>query len=494
MLVGLLLTATTLAPAAGVASGPAGLPQGPYVVGFFGQPPVGPGDTYFGAQVTGVNDAVDFAAVDVRDGAEFQAGVLSDPRVRYYQPDAPLMVAQLVPNDPQYGNQYDLKPATTDAQTAWDTTLGSTSAKVCITDTGVRASHEDFVGTTFYFWKDEVGGQANAYDDNGHGTHVTGTVAAVINNGKGIAGAAQVSIGNAKVLNNAGSGTFTQVANGVTDCTGSGAHVISMSLGCAGPVGSTCDNQAMHDAVTAAYNAGILVVAAAGNSGPCNNCVGLPAAYPEAVAITCTDANNNFCSFSSQGPEAFVSAPGSSIVSTYANSDTSYATLSGTSMSTPHVSAEAALLKTLNPTWDRVNIKSQIQSTATDLGPNGKDDQFGYGLIHYCRAVGGTCGGGGGATAPDAPQNLAARHHQGPNSGRIKLTWSAPGSDGGSPVTNYEVYRGTTAGGEGFLTEIGNVLSYVDSGLARGTTYYYKVSAKNAVGEGPQSNEASAVG
>jgi titin len=92
------------------------------------------------------------------------------------------------------------------------------------------------------------------------------------------------------------------------------------------------------------------------------------------------------------------------------------------------------------------------------------------------------------ATPPSAPQNLAATG----GNGVVALTWQAPLSDGGSPLTNYRIYRGTTAGGEAFLFETGNVLAYSDTGVANGQTYYYVVHARNGVGEGPQSNEASA--
>src|SRR5437870_185370 len=92
------------------------------------------------------------------------------------------------------------------------------------------------------------------------------------------------------------------------------------------------------------------------------------------------------------------------------------------------------------------------------------------------------------ATAPGAPQGLGATAGDAP----IALVWSPPGSDGGSPITNYKIYRGNSSGGESFFTEIGNILAYSDTGLTNGHTYYYKVSAVNAVGDGPLSNEASA--
>src|SRR5439155_204419 len=92
------------------------------------------------------------------------------------------------------------------------------------------------------------------------------------------------------------------------------------------------------------------------------------------------------------------------------------------------------------------------------------------------------------ATVPGAPQGLGATA----GDATIALVWSPPGSDGGSPITNYKIYRGNSSGGESFFTEIGNILAYLDTGLTNGHTYYYKVSAVNAVGDGPLSNEASA--
>jgi len=92
------------------------------------------------------------------------------------------------------------------------------------------------------------------------------------------------------------------------------------------------------------------------------------------------------------------------------------------------------------------------------------------------------------ATVPGAPQGLGATA----GDATIALVWSPPGSDGGSPITNYKIYRGNSSGGESFFTEIGNVLAYSDTGLTNGHTYYYKASAVNAVGDGPLSNEASA--
>jgi subtilisin family serine protease len=354
---------------------------------------------FHGGKVLSTRDDLAYALVkvDAPGLARFQAGLAGDDRVKYVERDLPIVQADLgpfVPNDPTFPNQYDLLPLTTNTVSAWQVTLGSTATKVCVTDTGVFRTHPDLAAMPFYYWKDEISFLAAPYDDHGHGTHVTGTIAATSNNGIGIAGMARVSVGHAKVLDSGGSGSFTQVANGIADCQASGAHVISMSLGCAGGIGSSCDSLTMHNAVIAAYNAGILVVAAAGNSGPCTNCIGTPAVYPEAVAITCSDSLNNFCSFSSQGPQAFVMAPGLSTWSTVPTgacalcSPTGYRQLSGTSMSTPHVAGEAALLKSLQPGWNRVQLKTVIGSlTSTKQNPLLTANQQGAGEIEVFLAT-----------------------------------------------------------------------------------------------------------
>jgi subtilisin family serine protease len=371
----------------------------PLIVGFDSASHVpAVGSNYHGGTV--LKNRLDLAyalvSVDESNAKSVEASARTDPHVKYTEWDLKLMRADFIPNDPDYvTDQYDLRPQATDAQTAWDKTLGSASVKVCIPDSGVWAGHPDFAHTAFYYWKDEVNGIASAYDDFGHGTHVTGTLAAGINDNTGVAGIAQVSVGNIKVLDSSGSGTFTQVANGVADCQASGADIISMSLGCNGGIGSACDSSTLHTAITNAYNAGILIVAAAGNAGPCTNCVGLPAAYSEALAVSCSDETNNFCSFSSQGPQVFVMAPGNDIMSTVPTgtcalcAPSGYLSLSGTSMATPHVAGEAALLKTLNPGWTNAQLKSRIGSTAVPQGSL-TANQEGNGLINMANAVGAT--------------------------------------------------------------------------------------------------------
>ncbi|HLF24422.1 MAG TPA: S8 family serine peptidase, partial [Burkholderiales bacterium] len=217
---------------------------------------------------------------------------------------------------------------------------------------------------------DLVNGRSSAYDDNGHGTHVTGTAAAVANNGKGIAGIAPgVAVGGVKVLNRAGSGTWSAVASGIVRCADAGSHVESLSLG-GGP------SQVLADAIAYASSRGVVIVAAAGNGGPCTNCVEYPAKYPAVVAVSCTDTANAFCTFSSEGPEIDLAAPGKNIVSTWAGvnpcnkrtANTCYAQISGTSMSTPHVAGIAALYLSTHPGASAAGIEFALKSGARDLG------------------------------------------------------------------------------------------------------------------------------
>jgi hypothetical protein len=122
------------------------------------------------------------------------------------------------------------------------------------------------------------------------------------------------------------------------------------------------------------------LVAASGN-GSCSNCVIYPAAYTEVVAVSCTTSVKKSCTFTSKGSQVELAAPGYQVLSTYNAGDNAYATMSGTSMSTPHVSGVAALVWSYVPALTGQGVRSVLQSTAGDLGALGKDKEFGYGLV-----------------------------------------------------------------------------------------------------------------
>lgn len=249
--------------------------------------------------------------------------------------------------------------------------------KVGVVDTGIDLHHTDlkvYGGASFV--------TPTYQDDNGHGTHVSGTIAALDNTIGviGVAPAAQLYA--VKVLDSSGSGYYSDVAAGIEWCIDNKMHIISMSLGGSSP------NDLLQSAVVRAYQAGILLVAAAGNSGNSGGTgdnVGYPAKYSEVIAVAATNSSDQRAYFSSTGPAVELAAPGVDVLSTYLNSG--YKTLNGTSMATPHVSGLAALVKSANPTLTNVAIRKRLTDTAIDLGASGRDPLFGYGLILATAAV-----------------------------------------------------------------------------------------------------------
>lgn len=374
-----LLVAGFAAPLANADRGP--LPSVPqmYNVGFWDMPQTFSTE-YNGAEILSVNYAIDFISVVTGNPVLFELRAMLDENVRYVNKDWPdAMSALLIPNDPSYGSQYGW--GRIKAPTAWDTTLGSTAVTVAIIDTGIQATHPDLGGARVLSPGMTCAGGDPRNDDNGHGTHVAGTVGATTNNGVGVAGASQSNLLPVKVLNSAGSGTFACVASGITFAADNGAHVLSMSLGCNQP----CFDQATSDAINYARNTkGAIVVVAAGNAN--GAAVGYPGSDPNSFTVSCSTSTDAICSFSSLGPQVDVAAPGSSILSTCIGS--TYCTKSGTSMSTPHVSGVAALVKTVNPTWTGAEIETQLRNTAVDLGAAGFDNSYGWGLLDAAAAVG----------------------------------------------------------------------------------------------------------
>jgi len=271
-----------------------------------------------------------------------------------------------------------------DAEKVWGITTGD-PIKVAIVDTGIDVKHPDLVGNL------KGGVSTVAYtrkynDDNGHGTHVAG-IAAAIDNTIGVIGVGpKIDLYAVKVLDGRGSGYLSDVIEGLDWAVANGMQVVNMSLG----TGSNI--QSFHDAVIAAKNAGVVVIAAAGNSG---GSVIYPAAYSEAIAVSATDQNDVIASWSSRGPEIVLAAPGVSIYSTYKG--TGYATLSGTSMAAPHVAGSAALVLNtpvgeyydvnLNRKWDPDEVQKKLQDRAVDLGNAGFDNLYGWGLVNAYNAV-----------------------------------------------------------------------------------------------------------
>ena len=276
----------------------------------------------------------------------------------------------------------------------------------------------DLAGTSFWVNTDEIAGNgldddgngrvddvngwdfvnqdAHPNDDNGHGTHVSGTIAQTTLNGLGVAGVAfGTTIMPVKVLDAGGAGTYQWISDGIYYAVNNGADIISMSLG-----GSASDIT-LQNAVSYAYTNGVVVVAAAGNGG--KDGVGDPVCdYPAAydayvIAVGALQYDESKAPYSNYGPSLDVVAPGGNtavdqngdgyadgvLQNTFGNTtvDWAYWFYQGTSMATPHVSGVAALLLTRNPSLTPDDVRSVLQSTAEDLGAAGWDSSFGWGLV-----------------------------------------------------------------------------------------------------------------
>jgi subtilisin len=262
-----------------------------------------------------------------------------------------------------------------DADDAWAAGKTGEGIKVMVIDTGVDQTHPDLLAN-IKGGKDFVNGDSNPDDDNGHGSHVAGTIAAVDNTIGVIGVAPGADLYAAKVLNRRGSGWLSDVAFGIDYARTTGMHVANMSLG------ASSGASTLETACDAAAAAGVLLCAAAGNSGDGNETdteLGYPAAYASCVAVGATDSSDEVASFSNSGDFVDFSAPGVSIPSTF--KDGQYTTYSGTSMATPHVAGMAALLWSDTPTAD--GVRDALESNVRDLGPDGDDFGYGIGLIDW---------------------------------------------------------------------------------------------------------------
>jgi len=256
--------------------------------------------------------------------------------------------------------------------------------KVCIVDTGVDDSHPALA--KLFKEKDFVNDDDDATDDNSHGTHVAGIVASRDSIHKGVA--FDSSLMAAKVLNQFGSGSVSAVISGIDWCVSEEADIISMSLG-GGLFSGNCDSgdSALNVLARASNNAvdeGVTVVAASGNEGQLNRIIS-PACASKVIAVGAVNKNDGRTSFSNEGTELDVVAPGVSIRSLGLGGSISIK--SGTSMATPHVSGLIALLLEKNPALNPSEIRDIVRNTALDLGIFGFDTIYGFGRIDSLNAI-----------------------------------------------------------------------------------------------------------
>jgi subtilisin family serine protease len=256
-----------------------------------------------------------------------------------------------------------------DADLAWPGGATGAAVKVGVIDTGIQLSHPD-LGANIKGGYNAINSSKSADDDNGHGTHVAGTIGAIDNEIGVIGTAPQVDLYAIKVLDRRGSGYLSDVIEGLDWAVANGMDVVNMSLGSSSDVG------AFRTAVTNADAAGLVMVAAAGND--YGAAVGYPAAYPEVIAVSAVDSYDSLASFSSVGPEVDFAAPGVSVPSTYKGS--TYKSLSGTSMASPHVAGAAALVLGAKGPLTPAEVKARLTATADSLSGL-TDSQQGSGLV-----------------------------------------------------------------------------------------------------------------
>ena len=329
------------------------------------------------------------ALVPIKDACIFAQELRKNGLVEYVEPNFRVK-AFFAPNDPYWPDQWG--PKKVEADGAWNITVGSSDVIVAIIDTGIDYTHPDLMANYVPLGYDWVNNDTDPLDDNGHGTHCAGIVAATINNSIGIAGLAQSHIMAEKALDFGGWGYYSWIIQAIYHAVQAGAKIISMSFG------GSDDSSSIHDAIKYAYDNGVLLVAAAGNNG--NSFPSYPAAYDEVIAVSATDSDDNVATFSSYGMWIELAAPGVHIYSTLPTYDVTlneppynktldYDYLSGTSMACPHAAGVAALVWSAFPDYPNYKIREILKRTADDLGDVGFDEFYGYGRINAEKAVAG---------------------------------------------------------------------------------------------------------
>jgi len=454
--------------------------------------------------------------------------VYAEPLYLYYAQDIPSVGEQahrgmtalmemnspqspVIPNDPRFSSLYGMQNANDndiDAPEAWGNQTGSASILVAVIDTGVDYDHEDLSANMWRNPGESGGGKENngldddgnsykddyrgwnfvsnnndPFDDNQHGTHVSGTIGAIGNNGKGVVGVNwTVKIMPLKFLSREGSGTSEDAADAIVYAANMGAVISSNSWG------GGERSQAIEDAIRYANTKGQLFVAAAGNESSNNDATGsYPANYdlPNVISVAANDRNDNLASFSNYGrTKVHLSAPGVDILSCRPNN--LYQLLSGTSMATPHVSGVAALIAAHFPGITTTQIRTRILG-AVDRKSQFTDRVATGGRLNVNNAlttsplVGGTTvlGNTPNTTGPyvvntnivdDTPGVSGVLHWVINNATSDSMAMSALGNDG---------FRGEIPG-QALNTTISYYITARDAGgnLARDRTYTFRITTE----------------
>ena len=328
----------------------------------------------------------------------------------------------------------------------------SNSITVGVVDTGIDDEHPIFKNRIDYNGYDFVNSDYYPYDDHGHGTHVSGTIVDCTPE-------LPINILPVKVFDYDGRGTGLNTANGVEYCTYMGTDVINLSL--------SFDSHwsYIHDIIDNAILNNVVVVIAAGNNDN-DTFYECPSDMNEAIVVSAIDSYGDKCYFSNYGSTIDVAAPGEYIYSAYPGGGYTY--MDGTSMAAPHISAVCAMYRLKYPNLNVYEVEDLVQKNTKDLGASGWDQYYGYGVPHLSLAIP--------KEAPEKVQNVKASSK---SYNSIKITWNkATGADG------YKIYRATSKSGKYSAIKTvtsASTLSYTNTGLTTGKTYYYKVRAYTTI-------------
>ncbi|RQG99213.1 S8 family serine peptidase [Natrarchaeobius oligotrophus] len=396
------------------------------------------------ASVVHRNDVLGYFAVELPDEASAQADSAVAQRIEradgvafveengtYYALEQSIEPAQYVPDDPGFDQQY--APQVVNAPEAWETTLGSSDVTIAIADTGTDYDHPDLQAQFGSNPGTDPAGGTNDPDARGsaHGTHVSGIASATTDNGEGIAGISNSHLYAVRVLGGGGGGSWSDIADGIQWSADNGADIVNLSLGAQQPSG------VVQSAIDYAYDNGTLPIAAAGNDGPCSNCVSYPAAFSNCVAVSAIDSSESLANFSSTGPEIDVAAPGVQVLSTMPNGG--YDNMSGTSMASPTAAGVAALGLAANPEWGPSELRQALEETAVDIGLPG--NQQGSGRVDAANIVG---------ENGDPPNDVSAVADASPSVVDPGETVTFYGGNSSGPIDSYawELGDGTEESGE----------------------------------------------
>jgi thermitase len=297
-----------------------------------------------------------------------------DPNVAFTEPHYIYLKNQI--NDTYY-SKYQWNLPAIGTEEGWNVTRGSKKVKIAVVDTGVDLDHPDLSGRLTKGYN-AIANNDQPEDDNGHGTHVAGIIASETNNGRGVAGITWYNpIIPVKVLDSKGSGGSFNVAKGIRWAVDHGANVINLSLGNYQSAAVT------EEAIRYAQQKDVVIISAVGNDN--SSQPSYPAAYPGVLGVAAVDWDGNRAAFSNYGNYIDVAAPGVEIASTFYKAQ--YATLSGTSMAAPHVTALAGLIRSVDPNLKNTEVMDIITRTTQKVRQTGSKPYYGSGIIDNVNAL-----------------------------------------------------------------------------------------------------------